>query len=127
MTKEPTERRRLRNELINGRHALIDIQFNTFLQDLHQVGVGNSIGTDAITIGLGAAGAVASGGTSQILSATSAGVVGLKQSVDKNAFFDQAMPDLMDILRPRGAADSADRHTLARTSGTHTVWLRRVG
>ena len=43
-TSDPTERQRLRNELINGRLALIDIQFNSFLQALHQDGVGLNIG-----------------------------------------------------------------------------------
>lgn len=88
------DRIRVRNEIINGRIAAIDIQFSLFQQELHEEGVGLNIGTDAITMGLGAAGALASGGTSQILSGISGAITGLKGSVDKNSFFEQAMPAL---------------------------------
>lgn len=89
------KRQRIRNDLINGRIALIDIHFNEFLQNLHEEGVGLNVFADAIAIGLGAAGALASGGTSQILSGATAAVIGTKESVDKNAFFDQTMPALI--------------------------------
>lgn len=89
------QRVRIRNDLINGRIALIDIHFNEFLQGLHKEDVGFNVATDAITIGLGTAGALVSGGASQVLSGTSAAVIGAKESVDKNAFFDQTMPALM--------------------------------
>ena len=88
------ERKRIRNEIINARLAAIDIQFSLFQQELHREGVGLNIGTDAIVLGLGAAGALVSGGTSQVLSATSAAVTGLKGSVDKKVFFEQTMPAL---------------------------------
>lgn len=91
----PIERRRIRNDLINGRIAVIDVHFNDFLQSLHEEGVGLNVFADAIAIGLGAAGALVSSGTSQILSGATAAVVGAKESVDKNAFFDQTMPALM--------------------------------
>lgn len=91
----PIERRRIRNDLINGRIALIDIHFNEFLQGLHEEDVGLNVATDAITIGLGTAGALVSGGASQVLSGTSAAIIGAKESVDKNVFFDQTMPALM--------------------------------
>ena len=74
---------------------MIDIHFNDFLQSLHEEGIGLNVFADAIAIGLGAAGALASGGTSQILSGATAAVIGTKESVDKNAFFDQTMPALM--------------------------------
>lgn len=92
---DPIQRRRIRNDLINGRIALIDIHFNEFLQGLHEEDVGLNVATDAITIGLGTAGALVAGGAGQVLSGTSAAVIGGKQSVDKNAFFDQTMPALM--------------------------------
>ncbi len=93
-TTDDTIRKRIRNEILNGRIAAIDIQFSQFQQELHEQGVGLNIGTDAITLGLGAAGALASGGTSQILSAASGALTGLKGSVNKNAFYEQAMPAL---------------------------------
>jgi len=92
---EAGEKRAIRNEIVNGRVAFFDISYNLFKQALHREGVLTSIGTDVTTIGLGAAGALTSGGTSQILSAISAGVVGSKESIDKNAYFDKTMPALL--------------------------------
>jgi len=92
--KTDKERMRIRNEIINARIAAIDIQFSLFQQKLHQEGVGLNIGSDAVILGLGAAGALASGGTSQVLSAASAAVTGLKGSIDKKLFFEQTMPAL---------------------------------
>ena len=92
--KTDEERKRIRSEIINARLAAIDIQFSLFQQELHREGVGLNIGTDAIVLGLGAAGALVSGGTSQVLSATSAAVTGLKGSIDKKVFFEQTMPAL---------------------------------
>ena len=87
-------RKRIRGDIINSRIAGIDIEFSQFQQGLHELGVSLNVGTDAVMLGLGAAGALASGGTSQVLSAASAAVTGLKGSIDKNAFYEQAMPAL---------------------------------
>jgi len=94
MANNDQDRKRIRNEIINGRIAAIDINFSLFQEKLHEEGVGLNIGSDAIVLGLGAAGALASGGTSQVLSATSAAVTGLKGSIDKKVFFEQTMPAL---------------------------------
>lgn len=88
------KRRGLRNEIINARIAAIDIQFSAFQQKLRGEGINLNVGTDIITLGLGAAGGLVSGGTSQVLSATTTAVTGLKGSVDKNAFFEETMPAL---------------------------------
>ena len=91
---DEAKRQRIRNEIINGRLAAIDIQFSLFQKNLHEDGLNLNIGSDAIVLGLGAAGALASGGTSQVLSATSAAVTGLNGSINKNAFYEQTMPAL---------------------------------
>lgn len=88
------DRQQIRNEIINGRLTAIDIQFSLFQQKLHEEGLNLNVGTDAMIIGLGAAGALVTGGASQILSATSAAVAGMRTSVDKNAFFEETMPAL---------------------------------
>jgi hypothetical protein len=93
-SSEDDVRRRIRNEIINGRIAAIDLQFYLFQKKLREEGLNLNVGTDAIILGLGAAGALVSGGTSQVLSATSAAVAGLHGSIDKNAFYEQAMPAL---------------------------------
>ena len=89
------EKRVIRDEIVNGRLAAMDLQYGIFQQSLYRSGVGLNIGTDVVTLGLGAAGSVFSGGTSQILSAASAGTIGLKESVDKNLFFERTMPALL--------------------------------
>lgn len=110
----PDERKRLRDEILNARVAAIDVEFNRFLAGLHREGVGLNIGTDAVSIGLAAAGALASGGTSQILSGASAAVQGLKKSIDKNAFFEQTMPALMaQMIAARKSALVTIRRGLA--------------
>ncbi len=85
---------RIRNEIINGRLAAIDVRFSIFQRRLIEEGIDLNVGTDAVMLGLGAAGALVSGGTSKILSATSAAVIGMKESVDKNVFYKQTMPAL---------------------------------
>lgn len=95
-------KRQKRNEIVNGRLAFYDLSYNTFKRALYREGVLTNIGVDVTTIGLGAAGALADGGVSRILSAVSGGIVGAKESVDKNAFFERTMPALvmeMDAAR----------------------------
>lgn len=88
------ERRRIRDEIINGRIAGIDVEFSLFQKKLREQGVGLNVGTDAALLALGAAGALATGGATQALSATSAALTGLRGSVDKNVFYQEAMPAL---------------------------------
>ena len=88
------ERKKIRDEIINARLNAIDIQFSLFQQKLHQEGVGMNLASDAIVLGLSAAGALVSGGASQVLSGASAAVVGMKGSIDKKLFFEQTMPAL---------------------------------
>ena len=87
-----------RNEIINGRLAAFDIQFNRFQRQLHQEGAGVNLSTDAILLGLGAAGAVVSGGTSQLLSAAAGGVTGLRGAIDRDLFFERTMPVLFQEM-----------------------------
>ena len=91
-------KRQARNEIINGRLAAYDIQFNRFQRQLHQEGAGVNLSTDAIILGLGAAGAVVSGGTSQLLSAAAGGVTGLRGAIDRDLFFEKTMPVLLQEM-----------------------------
>ncbi len=94
--KDLTNKRILRNEIVNARIRAIDIHFNSFQQRLYGEGIGSNIATDWAVVGLSAAGAVVSSlGTSQILSAISGGITGAKSSFDKNAFFDRTMPAIL--------------------------------
>ncbi|HBM88197.1 MAG TPA: hypothetical protein DD437_06625 [Rhodobiaceae bacterium] len=91
-------RRDARNNILNGRLAAFDIQFNRFQRELHSVGVGTQLSTDTALLGLGAAGAVVSGGTSQLLSAIAGGITGFQGSVDREVFFEQTMPVLLQQM-----------------------------
>jgi len=115
-------RRRIRNEIINGRLAAIDIQFSLFQKNLHEEGLTLNVVSDALVLGLGAAGALASGGTSQILSATSAAVTGLHGSINKNAFYEQTMPALFaQMIAQRKKALVKIRTGLASSSSDYPL------
>lgn len=91
-------KRLARNEIINGRLAAFDILFNQYQSGLHSERVGVNLSADAIVVGLGAAGAVVSGGTSQLLSAAAGGVTGLKGAIDRDLFFEKTMPVLLQQM-----------------------------
>lgn len=94
----PTERRTWRDEIINSRISFADLSFNAFRRAIRREGISTNVGRDMITIGLGAAGALSTGGMSQILSAVSGGVVGATESINRNMFFDQTMPALINAM-----------------------------
>jgi hypothetical protein len=94
--QDPTEQRKCRNEIVNGRIRAIDLHFNAFLKKLFKEGVSSNIAVDWAVIALSAAGAVAGGETTKaVLSATSGGLVGAKGSFDKNAYFEKTMPVIL--------------------------------
>lgn len=94
-------KREARNEIINGRIAAFDILFNLYQNELHREGVGVNLSIDAILVGLGAAGAIVTGGTSQVLSAAAGGVTGLKGAIDRDVFFEKTMPVLLQEMNAR--------------------------
>lgn len=95
ITSDPEAKQAIRNRLVSERIRLIDLHFEEFERSLAQENVVAKFGTAAITVGLGAAGAVAGGGASQAMSAATAALTGTKEAYDKVALFDQAMPALL--------------------------------
>lgn len=73
-----------RNDVILNMLAQIRKYHEANYDDLYQAAAGMETATDLAVLGLGAAGAFASEGTSQILSAISAGVVGARASAQLN-------------------------------------------
>lgn len=92
---DPQKAKIARNEIINGRLRVYDLQYSRFKSDLYKEGVGSNIGVDGAVITMGAIGALSSGGTSKTLSGITAGVTGIKGSVDKNLFYEKTMPALL--------------------------------
>jgi uncharacterized protein YcfL len=85
-----------RNEVVNGRLAAIDIQYNLYQQSLYEEGIGTNILTDWVVIGLGGATTVVGGAaTKAALGAAITGITGAKVSIDKNAYFDKTLPALV--------------------------------
>ncbi len=102
---DPAQRKRLRDEVVYGRLRAYDINYKKFVKAL--TGGNNlfSIGTDWLVIGLNAAGATVGGEAAKsALSASSAGVVGAKGSVDKNLFYEKTLPAIVAQMEARRMA-----------------------
>lgn len=90
------EREELRNRIIYSRIAAYDIEYQAFQANLIKEANIENISADLIVLGLNGAGATAGGaGLKAALAAASAGVVGAKASIDKQLFFDRAVPALL--------------------------------
>lgn len=92
---KPEEQKRLRNEEIDKRLRVIDVHFQDFEMALAKEHVQADFGMAVAQLGVGGAGALVSGATSQILSAVSAGLAGTQQAYGKAALFNQAFPALL--------------------------------
>lgn len=91
----PEEQKRLRNEAIDKRLRVIDLNFQDFEMVLAKEHVQADFGMAVVQLGVGGAGALVSGTTSQILSAVSGGLAGTQQAYSKAALFNQAFPALL--------------------------------
>lgn len=92
---DPEKQRRLRNQAIDIRLRVIDLNFNDFLTKLAKENVRADFGVAAVQVGVGAAGSLVAETASQILSAMSGGLVGLQGAYGKAALFEQALPSLL--------------------------------
>ena len=118
-------RRDIRDKLIDGRIALMDLHYNQFIaaasfnrQTIDTVG-------DATLLGLGFATTVTGGEHAKtVLAAAATGVTGLKLSVDKNFFYEKTLPVLVSTMGAqrkqvlvdllRGRQLPVDQYTLAQ-------------
>lgn len=88
-------KRKIRNKAIERAKRVIDIRFERFRQALAKQEVKADFGTNLISIGAGAAGALVGESASRILSAVNASVSGGKEAFDSVAFYEQTMPALL--------------------------------
>jgi hypothetical protein len=91
----PEKQKQLRNEAIDKRLRVIDLNFQDFETALAKENVRADFGIAAVQVGLGAAGALVSETASQILSAVSGGLAGTQAAYGRAALFNQAFPALL--------------------------------
>jgi hypothetical protein len=91
----PEKEKQLRNEAIDKRLRVIDLNFQDFETALAKENVRADFGIAAVQVGLGAAGALVSETASQILSAVSGGLAGTQAAYGRAALFNQAFPALL--------------------------------
>lgn len=104
LAADPVRQREYRDEVINGRIYVIDYYYNKFRQDIRSsAGPDTNIVTDIAVLGLDAADAInPARRAKEILLAISGGLTGPDTSLDKDDFYDEALPALiskMDSLR----------------------------
>jgi len=92
---DPDAQKQIRNEFIETRLAVIDVHFQAFVRELSRDNANADLLVALAGIGAGGAGALVSGGTSQILSAVSGGLAGGKSAYDKAVLYDNALTALI--------------------------------
>ena len=102
---QPTEdgQKKVRNQFVETRIAVIDHEYLKFRQSLYQGRVGAEVGTDLALLTFNGLGAVVSSTAAKTTyAAMSAALVGGKTSIDKNVYFERTVSALlsqMDTLR----------------------------
>lgn len=85
--------RQARNDLIFNYMAIIDIRYTQYVSGLSSENSTINVAADSLSTAFNAAGAITSAGqTSQVLSALSATITGARDSIDKHALYDAAVP-----------------------------------
>ncbi|MBI5774580.1 MAG: hypothetical protein HZA89_12655 [Verrucomicrobia bacterium] len=101
LTRNATEEEKKsgRNNIIGGRLALINLNYNQFVARFSVTKQSLDFGTEVTELGLNlATTAVGGAATKTILGAVSSGVTGSKLAVDKNFFFEKTVPVLVTSM-----------------------------
>ena len=93
----PTEA--CRNKLIAARTYGIDIQFSAFEENLFRQAREAGFAATLTTLGLTAAGAVAGGGTTQVLSAIAAGITGSRAAFEREVLAEHTVLAIHTSMR----------------------------
>ena len=94
-TADANEKKRIRNEEIDRRLRVIDLNFSEFRRGLAKEGVAAEFGVAVVEVAVGATGALVAQTASQILSAASGGLAGAHQAYSKAALYDQSLSALL--------------------------------
>ena len=97
--KATNEAEACRNKLITARTYGIDIQFSAFEEDLFRQAREAGFAATLTTLGLTAAGAVAGGGTTQVLSAIAAGITGSRAAFDREVLAERTVLAIHTSMR----------------------------
>lgn len=96
---EEAKRRDDRDDVVNGRMALIDLNYKAFVREFVLEKQEADTATDIAVIGLGTAGAVISpSSTTRVLAGIAGGITGAKASFDKNFYFEQTAKALYTAM-----------------------------
>lgn len=93
----PTEA--CRNKLITARTYAVDIQFSAFEENLFRQAREAGFAATLTTLGLTAAGAVAGGGTTQVLSAIAAGITGSRAAFEREVLAEHTVLAIHTSMR----------------------------
>jgi hypothetical protein len=88
-----------RNKLITARTYAIDIQFSAFEENLFRQAREAGFAATLTTLGLTAAGAVAGGGTTQVLSAIAAGITGSRAAFEREVLAEHTVLAIHTSMR----------------------------
>ena len=97
--KATNEAEACRNKLITSRTYAIDIQFSAFEEDLFRQAREAGFAATVTTLGLTAAGAVAGGGTTQLLSAIAAGITGSRAAFEREVLAERTVLAIHTSMR----------------------------
>ena len=93
---DPSLRKLFRNETIDERILELDHQFYEFENNLWKQGFGIGTATDWVLLAISGVTATTGGASVKAaLGAASAGIIGARGALDKNAFMDQSLPAVM--------------------------------
>jgi hypothetical protein len=95
ISKPNSDKVTIRNRMIDERLRVIDIYFGEFQKALSRENVTANFGVAVAQVLVGGVGSLTTETISQILSATSGGLVGAQQAYSKSALFEQTMPALL--------------------------------
>ena len=120
------EQKRVRNEMIERRMAVIDVHFRNFEKSLARDNASTDFGVALVGVGVGAAGSLVAETTSQILSAVSGGLAGAYAAYGKAVLYDKALSALiaqMHASRKSIAAGIFERWDLGLEK--YPLWVAR--
>ncbi len=99
-----TKRQEFRDKVILGCVKAIDLHYLAFKTSLHREGVGSSLATDILSLGLATGAAISRTKAASRLAAGSALTLGVGAAINKDVFFQQTLPAIeaaMDARRDK--------------------------
>lgn len=107
-TTNPVARQALRNQIVQARIAAYDVTYQHFEGELYSQSALEGVAGDLTVLTLNGLGATTGGaGAKAALAAASAGVTGARASIDKDVFYNKALPAVLAQMEASRAAELA--------------------